>query len=452
MTGDDTAAGPAYWSYACHFFRKTKLQRSVGSYFFHYKSLGIVKIGVMPQASVNLGGDPQTLVAPSEGTLTPLVPDESVFTRIGRSLDRNVPSFFLVSPDFRRRYRDPELPTIAFVQPGLEFTFSAECPGGEVSYACDDDHRQRGEAMLSGIPSAGELHASLPRTTIAPFSDLAAGWIPAEDDDAFLGRLEDAIAVLQDYPEGKMTLTRAYHYRGFETRDLFQLYEIYASTNGEYASSHFCCLDAGVFSIGCSPENKFEFVGDRLIVDVVAATCRASTSDAFLARELVANPKQIKEHRLSLDRPMRFSKFCLPDSIRMASEMGVKHLRNVCHLHSIGHGQLLPGVGLFDLLSSIEFPVLGARPRELVPLADTETEPHRYYGGLVGHSHGTLGGAFLNIRNVLVTRDLIRAKVGVGLLAESVPTSELWETRNKISGVMEAVHRWQAAASGQAIG
>lgn len=436
-----------YWRNACNFFHGIGYAARPGTYFFHYKSAGLVKIGIMPQLSLRHYNDPLELIEDHDGTSVKLDVGERIFKRIEQSLQLKAPCFFVVSPDFKRRFADSSLPTILFVQPCLEFTFSAINPHGEVTYARDVARDTQGRSMLSGTPKEPESDRFSQPGEPQPFSALAAGWVPAEDDDEFLKRIEDAITLLQDYPNGKMTLTRGYEYRNFNARDPFLLYKIHARENGDYACSHFFCLDDGIFSLGCSPENKFEIMGDKLIVDIVAATCAASNSGEYLARNLVENPKQIKEHRLSLDRPGRFAAFCRPGSIHLTSEMGVKRLRNVFHLHSVGQGVLLPGVTLFDLLESIEFPVLGARPRELVPLADIEREPHRYYGGLVGHSHGSLGGCFLNIRNALLTNEVIHAKVGVGLLAESEVNSELWETRNKISGLMEAIQAWQSRPS-----
>jgi anthranilate/para-aminobenzoate synthase component I len=216
--------------------------------------------------------------------------------------------------------------------------------------------------------------------------------------------------------------------------------------NGEYAFSHFFCIRKDVFSLGVTPENILEMRERALTVDVVAATCKSSSSDEYLAKELYGNPKQIKEHRSSLgNRQHRFRPFCVDGSIRIVQDMHIRALRNVCHLHSVFVGELLPQVTFFDLMESI-FPLLGARPKELLVKADAEMAPHRYYGGVVGHLHHGSGGCFLNIRNALLQGDVIHAKVGVGLIKESNPELELVETRDKLSGLLEAIHLWERSA------
>ena len=367
--------------------------------------------------------------------------------RVERELIADAPCCFIISPDLHRRFIDKGLPQFFAVQPEIELTFSAEQDSGDVSYALDAIAEGRGRAMLRSI-------ANIPQAAykddyggaLRSFPQTSASWIPAEDDESFLNRLAAAIDLLQDYPDGKMTLTRAYKQEAAVTTDPFELYVLHAGMNGDYACSHFFCLQAGTFSMGSSPENILEIANETLSVDVVAATCKASSNEGYLSRELFDNPKQIKEHRSSLsNRQNRFRPFCRPGSMIVLSEMQLKRLRNVCHLHSVFTGQLLPGVTMFDLMEDI-FPLLGARPKELLNAADSEEAPHRFYGGLIGHVHAGSGGCFLNIRNALIDQDTIHVKVGTGVISESSALVELEETKDKLSGVLESIQMWQENA------
>jgi anthranilate/para-aminobenzoate synthase component I len=436
----------SYWNQACHLFRNSGFADDAGSYVIHNKNTKTVKVGVMSQVAVAVCDghvDHTEHGQPVDGTAEPA--DASVFRHVERLLRRDAPCFLLVSPDIKRRFVDTSVPQILALQPALELAFSPDRSQGEVSYAEDPASEQRGVAMLRA--SAEAPHSPLPDDSGEPrsFAELADGWVPAEDDESFLSRLGNAVRVLQDHPDGKLTLTRAYERRLAGDHSPFALYERHARLNGEYACSHFVCIRPGVFSLGTTPENVFEISGRTLTVDVVAGTCKASDDGDYLAQELYENPKQIKEHNSSLaNRQNRFKPFCKGGSIRAVQDMQVKTLRNVCHLHSVFAGELLPDVSMFDLVANI-FPLLGARPKELLPLADSETAPHRYYGGVVGHLHGTSGCCFLNIRNALLKDDVIYAKVGTGVIRESDSYSELVETRNKLSGVLEAVRLWEQA-------
>lgn len=443
----NTRTANSYWERACHFFRSAGFADSTGTYFIHNKNRNTVKIGSASQISVSVGDEFLDYTEDGRSTATSLQSEEGVFKLVEELLRKDAPFFFLASPDINRQFADNSLPKALFVQPAIEFTFSQDHCNGRVSYAKDSAGEQQGRTMLRTAAQqplpAPPKDAGEPRT----FTELAVGWLPAEDDESFLKRLVDAVNVLQDYPDGKMALTRAYEGRQTAERSPFELYELHARINGEYASSHFCCIRQDVFSLGTTPENVFEINDETLTVDVVAATCKASDSDGDLAEELYENPKQIKEHESSLSsRQNRFRPHCRDSSIRVIQNIQVKKLRNVCHLHSVFTGELLPQVTMFDLMENI-FPLLGARPRELLNIADSEKAPHRYYGGMVGHMHNGTGGAFLNIRNVLLDNKVMHAKVGVGVIKESDAYSELLETRDKLSGLLEAIYTWQQQAA-----
>lgn len=432
----------SYWERACRFFRYAGFADSAGSYFIHNKNSRTVKIGIMCQVSVSVSGTHLSRTEDGQQTDVDLPPDE-VFKKCEESLRKDAPCFFIVSPDIRRQFADKSLPQALLVQPSVEFTFSPGQCDGQVSYARDAASEQQGSVMLRTtaehpLPTRpGDVGER------GSFAELAVGWISAEDDKGFSERLASAIGVLQDYPDGKMTITRAYERRLTGRCSPFDLYELHARMNGEYACSHFFCIREGVFSLGVSPENVLEISGVTLTVDVVAATCKSSDSDEYLSRELYENPKQVKEHTSSLEnRQNRFRAFCVEGSIRVIQNIQLKKLRNVCHLHSVFTGELLPHVTIFDLMGNI-FPLLGARPKELLTVADTEKAPHRYYGGVVGHLHQQSGGCFLNIRNALLDHDVIHAKVGVGVIKESNSRSELLETWDKLSGLLEAVRSWE---------
>lgn len=438
-----TREDSSYWERACHFFRSTGFANSEGSYFIHNKNSETVKIGIMCHVSVSIDRECLSYTEDGQKTSVTLQSDDQIFKRVEKFLRKDAPCFFIVSPDIKRRFVDESLPAVLLVQPVVEFTFSPDQGDGQISYARDSVAEQQGSAMLRAYSE--KLLAAQPDEygEPRPFSDLADGWIPAEDDESFLKRLANAVDVLQDYPDGKMTLTRAYEHRTDVKRSPFNLYELHARINGEYACSHFFCIRQDVFSLGTTPENVLEVSGKVLTVDVVAATCKSSDSNEYLASELYENPKQIKEHLSSLNnRQNRFRAFCRDGSIRVVQDMRIKKLRNVCHLHSVFTGDLLPQVTMFDLMGNI-FPLLGARPKELLAVADSEMAPHRYYAGVVGHLHLQTGGCFLNIRNALLKNDVFHVKVGVGLIKESDPYSELLETRDKLTGLLEAIQSWE---------
>lgn len=434
----------SHWDHACSFYLGSGFAFSKGSYLFHNKNADTVKIGIVPH--IFISRDANGLHASQGGRPAEIVGDsESIFKSATAQLDENAPCFFMVSPDIHRQYSDADIPQMLFVQPTIEFTFSPAHSRGEVTFAINAAANQQGARLLADqqLDPSQEYPTDCSDTRPLTFSAVSDDWRPVEKDEDFHNRLENAVEVLKEFPEGKLVLTRSYERRLETDSNPFDLYQIHARMNGEYAASHFVCVQDDVYSLGCTPENMYEREGAELTVDVVAATCKSSDDEKYLNDELFSSSKEVTEHMSSLtNRITRYSPFCASGSIHVTREMQVKKLRNVCHLHSVFKGELLPEVQFFDFFETM-FPILSARPRELLPIADSEKGPHRFYGGAIGHQHLDSGGCFLNLRNALIKDGVIHAKVGVGVISQSTADGEFSETQDKILGLMEAVHIWQ---------
>lgn len=330
-------------------------------------------------------------------------------------LDHQYPSFWMVSPDLCRPVSDPELPLLYCVQPRFEIAIE--------NFAAMRD---------SGLP--------LPNA-------LTEGW-ETEPDEHFLFRLERAVTILQNYPDGKMIITRPYRkiVRQSNPLDLFQCF---ARSEPMAACSHFLQMDARICSLGCSPENVFELDDGRLLFDVVAATRGVSLDPAIDARwreALQTDPKEQREHLMALERyRSRIEGLVEPGSLLEEQRLQVLQLGNVRHLHSRLSGRLKSEWNWMRLLAE-SFPALTSYPEALQSLADNGSEPLRYYGGVLGRVAAGQGQAafFLNLRAALIKGNVLHTQGGVGVIAESLPAKELLEVRNKLSGLMKAVSAWEA--------
>ncbi|RUM55667.1 MAG: hypothetical protein DSY85_04420 [Marinomonas sp.] len=429
----------SYFERACLFFQHSGLSSSPGSYFIHNKNLGEVRLGT----GVGRRAELSSQTGDGENLASMLEEERVRFEALKADLGEEVPCFFLISGDFQRGVRDEGLPLAIFVQPRIEFCFSDELAHGETSYAKDPDAERYACQLLSAFMcNVVEPCSVVQPTLVPPFSDISEEWERLETDETFLQRLENGIQALQDHPQGKMTMMRSFQKRVAKSLDRFDLFRLHARNNGEYACSHFFCLEEGIYSLGCSPENAFEIIADELRVDVVAATCKSGQGEAFEKRELFQNPKQVKEHMVTAEtRKSRYASFCVGGIMQHTKRLQIKRLRNVCHLYSLLIGALQPNITMFDIIQGL-FPIMGARPKELLPVSDSERSPHHFYGGIVGHWGAGYTGCFLNLRNALIQDDMLHAKVGMGVLRESNARNELVETEDKVSGLMEAVFLW----------
>lgn len=335
-------------------------------------------------------------------------------------LDTSFPCYVLVSPDLARDVCDPEIPLAVFLQPEQE--------------TCETSNPVEPGAPGSGVQFRNEADC---------------GW-SGESDEVFLSRLREAVGHLQGI-DGKMILTRQYALDLRPDLDPLRLYEIYSGLEAGAAAVHYFCAPEFGVSIGCSPENIFEIEQGRLTFDVVASTRGVHPDpviDARWADELVGNPKEIKEHRMALDRyRARMDACCVPGSVEVDLLMGIRKLRHVRHLHSRLSGQVRDGVDSLRLLGE-GFPPLTSYPSELIPLADSGRTPARFYGGVVGRLAPGLkeGVLYLNLRSLLVHGRTLHTQGGVGVIAESIPEQELLEVENKLRCLKEAVALWMREA------
>ena len=98
---------------------------------------------------------------------------------------------------------------------------------------------------------------------------------------------------------------------------------------------------------------------------------------------------------------------------------------------------------------SDSFPALVSYPDALQPLADTQQDPLRYYGGILGRvsADGKDAAFYLNLRAALAKHGTLYTQGGVGVIAQSEPDKELLEVRNKLRGLFRAVAEWESGAA-----
>lgn len=387
-----------------------------GQYIFHIPRRTKAYVGLGCHRRITYGRDGFIVSGQSGSDHIPCTGNP--LEQVRSLLDPGFPSFWMISPDLGRASHDPDLPLILCVQPELEV--SVEGFGSHGRFEC----------ALSAEPAGGWEH---------------------EPDKEFLERLANGIAVLQDYPDGKMILTRSYQ-RDIGSRDPLSLFRIFAGSEPSSACNHFFRVDAGIASLGCSPENVFEVHEGRLSFDVVAATRGKSDDPATDARwrEALRNdPKERREHMMAFDRyRARIDDLIEPGSLNIDFQLEILELGNVRHLYSRASGQLRSEWDWMRILSQ-SFPALVSYPEALQPLADTQHDPLRYYGGILGRvsADGKDAAFYLNLRAALAKRNTLYTQGGVGVIAQSEPDKELLEVRNKLRGLFKAVAQWEAGTA-----
>lgn len=400
---------------ALSLFEAGRPVEEAGQYIFHLPRRAKAHVGLGCHRRIAYGRDGFVVSADGGPISIPCAGDP--LNQMRGLLDPGFPSFWMISPDLGRAVHDRDLPLILCVQP-------------------------RFEVSIKGFGSHGQFERALA-------AEPAEDW-QHQPDEEFLERLARGIAVLQDYPDGKMILTRSYQ-RAIGARDPLSLFAIFAGSEPASACNHYLQVDDGVASLGCSPENVFEVHEGRLSFDVVAATRGKSADPATDARwrEALRNdPKERREHLLAFDRyKARIENLIEPGTLNIEFQLETLELGNVRHLYSRASGALRDDWDWMRILSD-SFPALVSYPDALQPLADTQQDPLRYYGGILGRvsADGKDAAFFLNLRAALAKHGTLYTQGGVGVIAQSEPDKELLEVKNKLRGLFRAVAEWESGA------
>ncbi|MDO9468786.1 MAG: aminodeoxychorismate synthase component I [Thiobacillus sp.] len=169
-----------------------------------------------------------------------------------------------------------------------------------------------------------------------------------------------------------------------------------------------------------------------------------AAEDAALRARLEAHPKERAEHVMLVDLERNdLGRVCEPGSVEVAALMEITSYRHVHHIESTVRGRLRDDVNVFDALRAV-FPggtITGCpKVRTMQIIRELEQTPRRSYTGSVGYIN--CDGSFdfnILIRSFLLHGDTVDFRAGAGIVADSVATRELDETRAKARGLLRAL-------------
>ncbi len=199
--------------------------------------------------------------------------------------------------------------------------------------------------------------------------------------------------------------------------------------------------------VGSSPEMLVR-VDNRLVETFpIAGTrpCVANPSEnKRLAKELLADPKERAEHVMLVDLARNdIGKVAKFGSVRVPEFMNVHRYSHVQHIVSQVVGDLKEGSECYDALKAV-FPagtVSGAPKVRAMEIIE-ELEPTRRgpYAGAVGYfSYNGNADFAITIRTLFADNDKAYVQVGAGIVADSVPEREWFETDHKAKALMNAL-------------
>lgn len=200
--------------------------------------------------------------------------------------------------------------------------------------------------------------------------------------------------------------------------------------------------------VSSSPERLVRLGQDAMLeTRPIAGTHPRSedaAEDAALRARLQAHPKERAEHVMLVDLERNdLGRVCEPGSVKVDALMDIASYRHVHHIESTVRGKLRTGMGVLDALRAV-FPggtITGCpKVRTMQIIQELEQAPRRSYTGSVGYINRD--GSFdfnILIRSFLLRGRTLSFRAGAGIVADSIATRELDETRAKARGLLRAL-------------
>jgi anthranilate synthase component 1 len=199
--------------------------------------------------------------------------------------------------------------------------------------------------------------------------------------------------------------------------------------------------------VGASPEMLVRVEGRHAITHPIAGTRprgKSEEEDIRLGEELKRNEKEKAEHIMLVDLGRNdIGRVCEYGTVRVPTFMALERYSHVMHLVSVVEGQLAEGRDRLDALVSC-FPagtVSGApKVRAMQIINDLEPTRRGFYAGAVGYLDfaGNLDFC-ITIRTMMLEGGKAYIQAGAGIVADSNPTAEYEETRDKARAMIRAL-------------
>jgi anthranilate synthase component 1 len=201
-----------------------------------------------------------------------------------------------------------------------------------------------------------------------------------------------------------------------------------------------------IIVIGSSPEPLIKVQRGHVTQRPIAGSRpRGATEeeDAALAAELLADEKERAEHIMLVDLARNdVGRVCRWGSVHVDELMVVERYSHIMHLVSQVSGELADGASALDALYA-SFPagtVSGAPKIRAMEIID-ELEPTRRgpYAGVVGYFDfsGNLDTC-IALRTAYIAGGRFHIQAGGGIVADSEPSKEWWESVNKAKALLTA--------------
>ena len=234
--------------------------------------------------------------------------------------------------------------------------------------------------------------------------------------------------------------------RAFSQEFLGDEFNVYRALRSINPSPYLFYFDYGDFRIfGSSPEAQITIKNRIASIYPIAGTFKRSGNDekdAEAARALENDPKESAEHVMLVDLARNdLSRHC--EQVYVKAFKQVQYYSHLIHLVSHVSGKLKPDVSSFKIVADT-FPAgtLSGAPkfRAMEIIDENENIKRSFYSGAIGYLgfNGDFNHAIM-IRSLLSKNNVLHYQAGAGIVADSIPESELNEVNNKVAALRKAI-------------
>jgi anthranilate synthase component 1 len=176
--------------------------------------------------------------------------------------------------------------------------------------------------------------------------------------------------------------------------------------------------------------------------------------DAELAKELLADPKEIAEHVMLIDLARNdLGRISEIGSVKVTDRLVIEKYSHVQHIVSNVEGKLKDGLSNLDVLRAT-FPagtLTGApKVRAMEVIDELEISKRGIYGGACGYlSFGGEMDVAIAIRTGVIKDGMLYVQAAAGIVADSIAEMEWQETENKARAVLRAAEQVQDGLDGE---
>ncbi|MDY6969487.1 MAG: anthranilate synthase component I [Spirochaetota bacterium] len=199
--------------------------------------------------------------------------------------------------------------------------------------------------------------------------------------------------------------------------------------------------------IGSSPEVFVQLEEDRVTVRPIAGTRprgKSPEEDIQLRDDLLSDEKELAEHIMLVDLGRNdVGRVCQGGTVKVDQLMIVEYYSHVMHIVSNVIGKISKEYDAFDLIKAT-FPAgtLSGAPKIRAMEIISELEPDRrgIYGGMVGYLTFDYNlDSCITIRTIVVKDNIAYLQAGAGIVADSNPEREYYETIHKMKALSKAL-------------